>query len=353
MKQSWILLSLVSLSACGDSVESSVQPEGVAAEVLEEGVEKEIQQGGLVVRTSVIPESLRLGDPFQLKLFVEGPSEIEIEMPPFGEALGRLTIVDFTPKQSTTDKNGQRIQTHTQTYGLQPNRSGEVVVPALRIGYRININAPTDWEEVLTEPIPIQVASILPTDGDLVYQSSRRRLDPLPVEQPWVPWAVGAAGTGILMFVGVWWFGRQQGTSAKVSAFQQAMQQLRRLQDDIATLTDEDSVDDLYAGLSVTLRGYLEGCFQVSALEQTTEELRQSLSIDLKPYIEIVSKEHIVEILQVLSLCDGVKFAGQVRTISEVQSDWSTVQQLVQVIHDRSLIATDNGETNEAKDGLV
>ena len=71
---------------------------------------------------------------------------------------------------------------------------------------------------------------------------------------------------------------------------------------------------------------------------------------DLQHVLDITD---IVEILQVLSLCDGVKFAGQVRTISEVQSDWSTVQQLVQVMHDHSLIATDNGETNEAKDGLV
>ena len=350
MRQAWRLLSLVSLWACGDSEESSVQPEAVAIEV-KEGVEKEIQQGGLVVRTSVTPESLRLGDPFQLKLFVEGDSGIEIEMPPFGEALGRLTIVDFTPKQSTTDKDGQQIQTHTQIYGLQPNRSGEVVVPALRIGYRIN--SQSDWEEVLTEPIPVQVTSILSTDDDLVYQSSRVRLDPLPVEQPWIPWAIGAAGTGMIIFGGVWWFGREKGISAKVSAYQQAIQQLNRLQDDIAALTDEDSVDDLYAGLSLTLRGYLEGCFQVSALEQTTEELRQSLGIDLKPYKGVVLNEHVVEILQVLSLCDGVKFAGQIRTISELQSDWSTVQQLIQTMHERSLVGTENGQTDEAKDELV
>ena len=146
-------------------------------ETASESVEKEIQQGGLLVRTMLTPKSLRLGDPFQLQITVEADAGIEIEMPPFGEALGRLTIADFTPKQSVANKDGRPVQVQTQKYGLQANRSGEVVIPALRIGYRLN--ADTDWEEILTEPIPVNVVSILPTDADLVYQDSRARLSPL------------------------------------------------------------------------------------------------------------------------------------------------------------------------------
>ena len=85
--------------ACGESEEVSVQPEAAIMETASESVEKEIQQGGLLVRTMLTPKSLRLGDPFQLQITVEADTGIEIEMPPFGEALGRLTIVDFTPKQ--------------------------------------------------------------------------------------------------------------------------------------------------------------------------------------------------------------------------------------------------------------
>ena len=234
---------------------------------------------------------------------------------------------------------------------MQANRSGEVVIPALRIGYRLN--ADTDWEEILTEPIPVNVLSILPTDADLVYQNSRARLSPLPVEQPWIPWTVGIVGIGLLLGWGGWVVSRRGDKDVKVSAYEQAMEQLNRLQDEMSTLAEKDSVDDVYAGLSIALRGYLEGGFHVSALEQTTEELRQSLDTGLTPYRSVVSSECIVDILHVLSLCDGVKFAAQVRTMDEVQADWNTVRDLVKTIHERSLSLVEAKQTEEAAGGLV
>ena len=347
----WISFALILFTACDQPEEASVQPETRMVDAASESVEKEIQQSGILVRTMLTPKSLRLGDPFQLEITVEADLGIELEMPPFGEALGRLTIVDFTPKQSVIDKDGQSVQVQTQKYGLQANRSGGVVIPALRIGYRENVD--TEWEEILTEQIPVNVLSILPTDADLVYQGARARLSPLPVDQPWVPWSIGVVGTGLLIGLGIWIFSRRHRTDVKVSAYEQTMQQLNRLQDEIATLTEQDSMDGVYAGLSIALRGYLEGCFQVSALEQTTEELRLSLETDLAFCRAVVSQDHISDILQVLSLCDGVKFAAQVRTMAEVQIDWKTVHDLVKTIHERSLVLVDTNQTREAPDGLV
>ena len=131
------------------------------------------------------------------------------------------------------------------------------------------------------------------------------------------------------------------------------MEQLNQLRDEISTLTEQDSVDGIYAGLSIALRGYLEGCFDVSALEQTTEELRQSLETDLTPYRSVVLPEHIADVLQALSLCDGVKFAAQVRTMTEVQADWNTVRDLVKTIHERSLNLVETKQTEEAAGELV
>ena len=79
------------------------------------GVEKEIQQDGLMVRTTVIPTSVRLGDPFYLELSVEAGLGTEVEMPPFGEALGRLTIVNFTPKQKIVEQSDNPLQVHTKS----------------------------------------------------------------------------------------------------------------------------------------------------------------------------------------------------------------------------------------------
>lgn len=347
----WLWSSIFPMLACGESDEVSTPTLSEVTSIEEAKIEKEIHQDGLTVRTTVTPISVRLGDPFYLELSVEGNLGTEIEMPPFGEALGRLTIVNFTPKQKTLNESETSHQVHTQKYTLQPNRSGEVVIPALRVGYRVSSDA--DWEEVLTEPFPIEVLSILPTDGDLVYQTLRNRLDPLPIDRPWVPWVLGAGGSAALLGLGIWLVGRRTGAEVQVSAYQQAVLLLNQIQDEISTLTETSLVDELYAQLSVVVRGYLEGCFQVPALEQTTEELRQSLMIDLNPYEDVVSEQQVVEILQLLSVCDAVKFAGQIRSTSEVQSDWDTAHHIVTIIHERLANSPNNVSTEGGTDGLV
>ena len=350
MMQVWLWYSILSLLACEQDSDESVSTRPEIVSVDAEGIEKEIQQEGLMVRTTVTPTSVRLGDPFYLELSVEADLDTEVEMPPFGEALGRLSIVNFTPKQKTLEQADSSLQVHTQKYTLQPNRSGEVVIPALRVGYRSS--ADTDWEEVLTEPLPIEVESILPTDGDLVYQTLRNRLDPLPIERPWVPWIVGT-GTVLLIGLGVWLVGRRDGTEVQVSAYEQAMVILNQLKDEIATLTETSLVDELYAKLSIVVRGYLEGCFQIPALEQTTEELRLSLITHLTPYEDVVSDQQVVQILQLLSVCDGVKFAGQNRLVQEVQSDWDTAHILVTTIHERLANSSNTSSIERGANGLV
>ena len=351
MMQVWLWSSILSFLACGDAEEVSTFTVSEEVSVETEGIEKEIQQEGLMVRTVVRPTSVRLGDPFYLELSVEADLGTEVEMPPFGEALGRLTIVNFTPKRKTLEQAEKPMQVHTQKYTLQPNRSGEVVIPALRVGYRVSSDL--DWEEVLTEPFPIDVVSILPTDGDLVYQTLRNRLDPLPIDRPWVPLVLGVSVATAFIGLGVWVVGRRDDTEVRVSAYQQAIVLLNQLQDEIVALKDASLVDELYVKLSIVVRGYLEGCFHIPALEQTTEELRLSLRIDLIPYKQVISEQQVIEILQLLSVCDSVKFAGQTRLVSEVQSDWDTAHRLVTTIHERLENISKNTSIEGRTDGVI
>ena len=221
----------------------------------------------------------------------------------------------------------------------------------MRVGYRASLDA--GWEEVLTEQVPIEVVSILPTDADLVYQTLRARLDPLPIDRPWVPWVLGGGVATTLLGVGVWLFGRRDGTEVQLSAYEQAMVLLNQIQDEIATLTEASLVDELYAKLSIVLRGYLEGSVQIPALEQTTEELRLSLITDLTFNEDVVSEQQVGELLQLLTVCDTVKFAGQTRLVPEVQSDWETAHRLVTTIHQRLINTSNDSSIEEGVDGTV
>ena len=334
----WSFLS--GLIACGEVDDAGSAAPKPEENTLADSIENEVQQGGLIVRTTITPDTVRLGDPFTLELVVEGSTDLTIEMPPFGEALGRLTIADFTPKQQVLEQSGSTVQRHSQRYGLQPNRSGEVVIPSLRIEYRESIDEA--WEEILTEPIPVTVQSILPTDGDLEYQVARARLDPLPVQQPWMLWA-GIATAIVGCGMGVWFVSRREVRVDHVSAYEVSQRRLKQLSDRFSH--DTNAVDEMYTELSLILRGYLEHALHISALEQTTQELQYSFDRQRAA----VSIDHRTSILAILSLCDGVKFAGKDRTSDEWTADVEVVRSLIDSLHHRLSALTES----EASDGLV
>ena len=351
MKLSMSILFWGGLFGCGEVDSSVSEPKEQMVETEGTAIENEMAQGPLVVKTKIQPDTVRLGDPFTLSLSVESRGEVEIEMPPFGEALGRLSILNFTPRQDSQIEDGITRTVQQQIYELQPNRSGEVVIPSLRVGYRTSTD--TDWQEVLTAAIPVQVTSILPTDGDLVYQTSRARLAPLPVEQPWIPWAVG--GVLALGVVGgaFWWFGRRSERKIQLSAFEQALEQLQGLEDTVSTLVEGDSIDEVYAGLSQVLRGYLERRFAISALEQTTEELKEGLAVNLATYAQVVSAVQVEQMLTFLTMCDGVKFAGRQKSLVDARADWAQVKAWIDSIHRHSEQLRINQAELEGNDGVV
>lgn len=343
----WLACGEVPNSNQGSTEAPSMNTEG-STDISTSTISKEIQQGPVLVRTVLTPETVRLGDPFELTLSVDSEDGIEVEMPPFGEALGRLTIVDFTPRQERTEVDGVQRIVHSQSYGLQPNRSGEVVIPALRVGYRVDSDG--DWQEVLTEQIPVSVTSILPTDGDLVYQSARVRLGELPVEQPWIPWAFGGVVLCMGVGLGVWWMRRRTVLESTLSAYEQASYDLKKLHDQLSTV-QEDDLDAVYAGLSSVLRAYLEGRFGVSALEQTTEELRQSLPVELQFHRAVLSEADIESMLVFLSQCDAVKFAGQQFDVENAESGLNMLRRLIEKIHQASLSVERVEEHSETSKG--
>ena len=77
-------------------------------------------------------QGIKLGDAIALNLTVEAESDVEVFMPAFGEALGQFNVVAFVPREETTEE-GQTIA--SQRYDLQATRSGDIILPSLRIDF--------------------------------------------------------------------------------------------------------------------------------------------------------------------------------------------------------------------------
>ena len=297
------LLLAVVLGACTQpAVEDADPPESQPDEA--ETLSAETREGPITATVSLTPAAPRLGDSLVLTLAVAADAGVTVEMPVFGDALGRFGIVDYTPRREAGADGGVVL---TQRYTLQSPMSGHQRIPRLRVEYIDERDGPADarTRELLTDELAFSVASVLPedaVDGDL--RPAREALAEL--KGPWLerhwPWLV--AGVVVLTVAAagfVAWLRRAE-ERARVTAYDRAMARLDRLRR--TGLPEASAVDGWYVELSDIVRRYIEERFAVRAPELTTEEflLEAGRSADLKqPHRELLS--------DFLARCDRVKFA--------------------------------------------
>ena len=261
--------------------------------------------GPVAATVTLRPAAPRLGDALRLSLVVEADAGVVVDMPAFGDALGRFAIVDYAPREEATDEGGARLSQH---YTLQSPMSGRQRIPRLRVEFvdeRDANAAERPARELLTDELSFEVASVLPEGA--VGDQLRPARPALPaLEGPWLqrhwPWlaAALAAATALGGALFVWL--RRAEARARETAFDRAAARLDRLRRQ--GLPDASSVDAWYVELSDIVRRYIEARFGLRAPERTTEEFlaEAGRSAELSPpHRELLSA--------FLERCDRVKFA--------------------------------------------
>ena len=271
------------------------------------GISRVTEEGPLKVTVTLTPAEPQLGDPLSLTLTVEAAEGVTVEMPAFGEALGRFSIVDFTPREESSPDG---VWMASQRYTLQPPMSGRQRIPPLRIEYLDArpgyADGDEEYRELLSEELVIEVASVLPA-GEVVAELRPVR-PPLPelgrgfVVRAW-PWLVaGAVGLAALGFAVALWQ-RRAAERRRVTAWDRAMRRLEALAG--RGLPSPDAADAWYVELSDIVRRYIEDQYGVRAPELTTEEFLQEARRSAN--LSGVRRELLSAFLE---RCDRVKFAA-------------------------------------------
>ena len=301
-----IVFICAALAACGQAdapvTGGSGPAPGDAA-----GISRVTEEGPVKVTVALTPAQPQLGDPLSLTLTVEAAEGVTVEMPAFGEALGRFSIVDFTPREETRPDG---VWVASQRYTLQPPMSGRQRIPPLRIEYLDArpgyADGDEEYRELLSEELVIEVASVLP-EGEVLAELRPVR-PPLPelgrgfIARAW-PWlAAGAVGLGGLGFAVALWQ-RRAAERRRVTAWDRAMRRLEALAG--RGLPSPDAADAWYVELSDIVRRYIEDQYGVRAPELTTEEFLQEAhrSADLSG-----ARRELLSAF--LERCDRVKFAA-------------------------------------------
>ncbi len=268
----------------------------------------ETREGPVVANVSLSPAAPRLGDSLVLTLEVRAKAGVTVDMPAFGDALGRFVIVDFTPRQETLADGGARL---SQRYTLQARLPGRQRIPRLRIEYLDERGGVTARpRELLTDELGFEVASVLAAgEQPEALRPARPMLAEL--KGPWLrrnwPWLAAAAvllgGAGAALAA---WL-RRAGERARATAYDRALARLDRLLRQ--GLPDAGHLDAWYVELSDIVRWYIEERFSLRAPELTTEEFLLETGRASGGGSDGLSAPHRETLSAFLAHCDRVKFA--------------------------------------------
>lgn len=321
-----LVLALAACSSRGKPAAEDQAGDPLAA-LQGEHVESTSELGPVKAVLRVGPKKPTLGDPITLFLEVTAEPGVVVEMPEFGEALGRFRIVRYTPRESTRD--GKWVA--TQVYTLDAPMSGKQRIPPLRIEFvderpgqdpgganadapdaddngagNTDDDAPGGVRELLTDEVALEVGSVL-LDDDARLSDPRGRLRAPVTTSPfwqsvWFWLAVGLVLAGGLAF-GLYHGRRRARGKRRESAYAVAMARLGKLES--RGLPEPEQADEWYVELSSIIRHYLEDRYNLRAPELTTEEFLQ-----VARGAGVLTVEHRKLLEDFLVRCDRVKFAG-------------------------------------------
>lgn len=320
-----LAVTLTVHAGCGRRAEVAKAPPPPAADTV---LTQTSESGPVKVTIELSPKKPRLGDPLTLTLTVTAQPQVTVEMPPFGEALGRFTIVSFTPRAETAADG--RV-THVQRYVLDAPMSGRQRIPALRVEFtdarpgQGPDGGAESTHEILTDELALDIESVLPAGQ--VESELRGLRGPLDesvarsqqLRYALIPLALLALAAGLLLLRSLRRRARQR---VRVSAYDVAMRRLGSLQR--RGWPKQDEADPWYVELSDIVRRYIEDRYGVRAPELTTEEFLREARQQLR-----MQDSHRELLEAFLSTCDRVKFAGYRPGESESQQALREAQRFI------------------------
>jgi len=257
------------------------------------------------VQAQVDPSTATLGDLIALSIRVTHPQALQIDPPLFSKNLGTFEVYASTrlpteqaglPGEINGDKAIDQFQAALQNFTTGPQ-----TLPGLIVPYRDPMG---EIHQLKTPEFVVTIAEAPPGPKD---KGGIRGIKGVIGPTAWSPWwwllaviALSAIGYAL-------WRKRKlalQGPPPPppIPADVRALDKLEKL-----AATDWLSAGRLkeyYSAVSDIVREYIEGVFQVSALERTTSEIMR----DLRKNAEM-STEHQAQLRELLDTCDLVKFA--------------------------------------------
>ncbi len=273
---------------------------------------------------------LTVGDRITLRLEVTHPLNSQVTLPQLDHGeWGSLEVLDQS-RPDTTDNNDGTATTG-QDIVVTAFQPGQFQTPPLVVTHQ---QADGSTEELSAPVIQLTITSVLTDDTNLRDLKPQANL-PLPPLWPWLVAALllGMLALSLLAGVGLWLYDRYrrrprpQALPAPIIDTRPpeviAYAELDRIE--ALNLPAQHQIKQHYSLVDLCLRRYIEGRYQIPALEQTRSELQSSFRRSA------VLAEHAAEFMDILGESDLVKFARYVPHADNVHGLVSRARALVRI----------------------
>jgi hypothetical protein len=287
-------------------------------------IDKDFERGPLTVHVRADKSTMTIAETVLLELEAAIEPGYELQMPRVDKVLESFGMIDWDNLGDKLDENGNVVSTYQ--YRLEPFLSGTYPIPAFTFEFH-DVNNPEEKKyELTTEPIDIEVTSLLDDQrAELKIEDIEDVVEIPKVPSFWWAWALGAIAAAAA--AGTWLWLRRRRVKELVRIFKPAhelaYERLRMLVGE--DLVGTGRIKEFYERISDILRHYIEHRFSLRAPERTTEEFLYELAnTNVLPESD---KENLAQFLQ---HCDLVKFARHEPTAEQIQETFDLVKAFIE-----------------------
>jgi hypothetical protein len=286
-------------------------------------IDKPYSKGPLTVHERVDKSKITIADTFWLEFETTIAPGYDVNMPKVDKVLESFGIVDWQNMGNRLDPNNNIVSTYR--YRLEPFLSGKFAIPAFTFQFRDVNEQPDKTYELETEPVDIDVNSLLGEQRGKLSIADIEDVVDMPTEMVW--WWILPAVAVVGGIAGLWLYLHRKKIKETVRIFKPAHEiAYARLQSLIQQdLIKAGRVKEFYEAISDILRHYIEDRFELRAPERTTEEFLFEIRD-----AGALSQEHSRSLAEFLTHCDLVKFARHSPTNEQIQHTFDLAKNFIE-----------------------
>jgi len=272
-------------------------------------------QSNVAVTLSVGGDVITVGDVIPLTLRVTHPAGWRVIVPTLEKQWGEFEVRSQSTPVITA--NGDGTETTSQKIEVARMRPGEVQTPAFTLSIADNQGS---LQNVDVAPAAVTVQSVLAA-GDTQLRDLKPQADLITSQTMVWPLLVAAlfGAIGLIGYVINRW--RNRPVVDKRTPRERALATLKTLE-----AQNPQTAEDIKAAcvdIAVCLRDYIASTTTISARDLTTSELARQLKLHDIP------AEWNIQAIEVLRVCDSVKFARDILELTTILDLIDAVEMLV------------------------